>query len=63
MRIIKKPKIKPITCPQCGCVFKPTKSGDLGHLLPGGGLFTRCPMCKKESPVNFKETHKGEKER
>ena len=57
MKIIKKAKIKPVTCKVCGCVFIPDKkelsydfSSGLAHALK---TTVNCPTCKFENNVKF----------
>lgn len=62
MRTIKKPRFEVCVCSRCGCVFKPNKRKEIGSTVITQELFTRCPVCNKETPVKLKKSHKGEKE-
>lgn len=52
MRILKKPKIKPMTCSNCGCVFK-WGIGDLRTLFTVYKEYVECPVCNKLNYVDF----------
>lgn len=61
MRILKKPKIKPVTCTRCGCVFK-WGLKDLRTNLRFLKECVECPVCNTLNYVDFgKENNDVEK--
>ena len=67
MKIIKMPKVKPATCPRCGCVFVADEKDDFrknGLNTYGEDVFVTCPLCTKLLIVKFEcaDEQQGEKE-
>lgn len=56
MKIIKMPKVKPATCPRCGCVFVADEEDDLRKVklnTYSEDVFVECPFCTKIVIVEF----------
>lgn len=52
MKILKKPKMLPVGCKRCGCLFQP-KIRDLQALTTDVKDEVACPVCKKPNRANF----------
>lgn len=52
MKILKKPKLLPVECKRCGCLFQP-KIKDLQALTSTAKDEVACPVCKRGNRANF----------
>ena len=53
MKILKKPKLLPIGCKRCGCLYLPrlrNLESELGSITKD---LARCPYCKTANKANF----------
>lgn len=63
MKILKKPKIQPVTCKKCGCVYRPSKSDlrlGLGFTAQDSKEYVDCPICDYRNHVEFRKGEKDE---
>ena len=58
MKILYKPKMLPVECARCGCVFAPKRK----HLTTAAGVVkdkVLCPICVTPNPANFERKTKA----
>lgn len=55
MKVIKKPKIPQVTCENCGCIFQPKYRNLEVDSCSWLKEIAKCPFCKKQQVVKFKE--------
>lgn len=53
MKILKKPKILPITCKRCGCVYQPKLKNLQICETTKVKDEVNCPICKTTNKANF----------
>ena len=52
MKILKKPKLLPVKCKRCGCLFQPRiKNLQISAINVKDEVF--CPVCKTLNSANF----------